>query len=361
MHRSEYDPNWPNHYEKERLRLATTLGMLLDGGLIESIAHVGATSVSDLAGRPCIDIALTALPFPLEEARRTQLNELGYHPVGADDSQTEARFLHQNGGFQLWICQAGMTPWYDHVLLRDYLRSSEEARFAYDAARQNAKELDAVKEEILPKMLADAHQWWIETVDFAPVKAVQEELAGFDHPWYISSGWAVDLYLGEVTRHHHDVDVVVPRDAQLALQSFLTERGWRWLTPLKGMLEPWPPHMRIELPRHQVHAHRVHTHRDSEFMDCLLTDFRAGCWSFRRDPRILRSMEQASLTTEGGIHYLAPELVLLFKAKSAKNNERPKDQDDFEKLYPQLDTERRAWLRWALIASDVKHPWIELL
>ena len=113
--------------------------------------------------------------------------------------------------------------------------------------------------------------------------------------------------------------------------------------------------MRLELPRHQVHAHR-----EDEFIDILLTDM-DGVWKYRREPGIVRSLDKISLKTESGIPYLAPELVLLFKSRNTSNQERAKDQSDFENVLPQLDAERRAWLRWALIATSPGHVWIERL
>jgi hypothetical protein len=70
-----------------------------------------------------------------------------------------------------------------------------------------------------------------------------------------------------------------------------------------------------------------------------------------------------SLRAESGIPFLAPELVLLFKSKntSATQTDRSKDQLDFERVCPHLDPERRAWLRWALLATDPAHPWIDRL
>jgi hypothetical protein len=159
-----------------------------------------------------------------------------------------------------------------------------------------------------------------------------------------------------VSRVHHDVDVVIPRLDQLALQHYMTGQGWRFMTPLKGRLEPWPLHMRLELPRHQVHAHR-----DGAFIDFLLSDIEAGVWRYRRDPTIIQTIERASLATDAGIPFLAPELVLLFKSKNTSDQERDKDQADFEKVQPHLEPERRAWLRWALLATDPTHPWLAQL
>ncbi len=114
--------------------------------------------------------------------------------------------------------------------------------------------------------------------------------------------------------------------------------------------------MRLESPRHQVHAHR-----DGQFIDFLLTDMTSDLWRYRRNPIIIRHMEQVAMCTSEGIPYLAPEVVLLFKSKNTGVRERAQDQADFEHVYRHLDAEARAWLRWALIASDPEHPWIELL
>jgi hypothetical protein len=68
-----------------------------------------------------------------------------------------------------------------------------------------------------------------------------------------------------------------------------------------------------------------------------------------------------SLKNAEGIPLLAPELVLLFKSQNTSGKDRDKDQDDFHRIYPLLEAERRAWLRWALVASAPAHPWIEAL
>jgi len=67
------------------------------------------------------------------------------------------------------------------------------------------------------------------------------------------------------------------------------------------------------------------------------------------------------LCSDERIPFLAPELVLLFKSKNTSGKERSKDQADFEEVYIRLEPERRAWLRWALIAVDPSNPWIERL
>jgi hypothetical protein len=252
--------------------------------------------------------------------------------------------------------------WTDYVLVREYLRHDEATRQVLSARKQawdgdtESSGYHEAKRQWLNQLLGDAHRSWIERERFAPLHRVVEELRGFRSPWHICGGWALDVFLSRVTRVHHDVDVAVSRADQLALQQHLTARGWKLLTPLEGRLQPWPMHMRLELPRHQVHAHRR-----GAFIDFLLADLDGGVWRYRREPAIIRDMGRAGLLSDEGIPFLAPELVLLFKSKNTSGKERSKDQADFEEVFLRLEPERRAWLRWALLAVDPSHPWIERL
>ena len=92
-----------------------------------------------------------------------------------------------------------------------------------------------------------------------------------------------------------------------------------------------------------------------------MIDIAHDVWHYRRDPSVLRPAERIGLRAENGLPFLAPELVLLFKSKNTSDRERPKDQVDFERVVDHLDAERRAWLRWALLASDPGHAWIPRL
>ena len=72
-------------------------------------------------------------------------------------------------------------------------------------------------------------------------------------------------------------------------------------------------------------------------------------------------MDRLTLRSDSGIPFMAPEMALLFKSKLGENGMRPKDHADFLAVRDSLNTERRAWLRWALIATYENHPWIEML
>lgn len=348
---SEYQRR-KEQFESERVRLVTALGKITDGRIIEAIEHIGATSVPDMYGSPCIDIGLAVWPFPLEGDLKSRLEALGYQPVSGHQEEPDQRFRHESGAFQLYFFESGTLGWYDMLAVRDYLRADDTAR---ERVSLQKRETGLTTSELFTQVLPAAHQWWIEHYGFGPVEAVVRELKDASFPWYISAGWALDLFLGRVTRMHHDVDVVIPYSAQMELRQHLTERKWILITPFEKRLEIWPPHMQLQLPRHQVHAYR-----DNDFIDFLLTDI-DGVWRYRREPFVLRSMERMGLKTESGISYLAPELALLFKSKNTSDRERPKDELDFEKVLPHLELERRAWLRWALIATHPDHPWIPQL
>ncbi len=59
------------------------------------------------------------------------------------------------------------------------------------------------------------------------------------------------------------------------------------------------------------------------------------------------------LSTQG-IPFLAPDIQLLYKAKHV----RPKDQKDFERVLPLLDSKQRGWLAEQLRRFHPDGPWI---
>jgi GrpB-like predicted nucleotidyltransferase (UPF0157 family) len=354
---------WRELYTGERERLLSdrcgprALGSVLDGGIVEAIEQIGATSVPGLPAQPCVDIGLAVVPFPPTSIHIDALNALGYAPIPRKEGAPDQRFRHRTQPVQLLLVEAGSNRWTDSLIMRDFLRHDLSACREYTASKllwATGEDYETLKADYFPTLLAQAQRWWIDHHGFGPVEAVAQELADFPHPWYISSGWALDLLIGQVTRVHHDVDVVIARAHQLDLQAYMRQRGWRFVTPLDGRLEPWPWHMRLERPRHQVHAHR-----EGSFIDFLLTDMDHGVWRYRREPTIVQTVERIGLQSEQAIPFLAPELVLLFKSRNAGNQDRPQDQADFERVLPHLSAARRSWLRWALLELTPPHPWIK--
>ena len=52
MQRTTDDNHWKEQYAREHERLIAALGEITDGGIVERMEHVGATSVPGLPGQP---------------------------------------------------------------------------------------------------------------------------------------------------------------------------------------------------------------------------------------------------------------------------------------------------------------------
>ncbi len=86
----------------------------------------------------------------------------------------------------------------------------------------------------------------------------------------------------------------------------------------------------------------------------MLDDAEDGDWVFRRDPRIRLPLDRLGRVSGDGVPYLAPEVQLLYKARSR----RPKDEQDFAAALPVLGADRRAWLTETItLAEGAGHPW----
>jgi hypothetical protein len=188
---------------------------------------------------------------------------------------------------------------------------------------------------------------------FARVTEVAAFLADFPRPWFISGGWAIDLFLNRVTRDHEDVDIAIFRRDQRDLRTYLAD--WTLEKVAERRREPWREGEWLNLPVHEIHARRAgETPGEIEF---LLNEAADDHWVFRRDTRVQRPISRATMRTASGIPFLAPVIVLLYKAKDPT----AKDEADFQRVRPRLRFTRRLWLRGALETCYPGHPWLARL
>lgn len=193
--------------------------------------------------------------------------------------------------------------------------------------------------------------------DHEPViLAVRRLLAGYPGVWAVCGGWAIDLFLGHATRLHEDVDVAVARADQAALQRHFVDAGWMLHIAHQGQLTPWQQGEWVELPRHSIWATKKDYQPD--LIELLLNEIEGNEFCFRRDRSTRLPLEQAILHTAGGTPFLAPELLLLYKAG---HTQLEKNALDFLLLLPHLGDGRRRWLAEALIRLDPAHEWLPLL
>ncbi|MGN9909775.1 nucleotidyltransferase domain-containing protein [Phytohabitans sp. LJ34] len=181
-------------------------------------------------------------------------------------------------------------------------------------------------------------------------RVLAARMDGFAAPWYVAGGWAVDLFLGEQTRPHEDLEIAVPAGDFTAVAERFPECGFA--VPRDGAVWPLSDE---ELRRgHQTWAweRAAGVWR----FDVFREERDGDGWVCRRDARIRLPYAEVIRHDPDGIPYLAPEIVLLFKAKGA----RDKDVADLERVLPRLGGERRRWLADTLALVHPGHPWAGL-
>ncbi|MFE2407765.1 nucleotidyltransferase domain-containing protein [Kitasatospora sp. NPDC059408] len=181
---------------------------------------------------------------------------------------------------------------------------------------------------------------------------VAERLHGVAAPWCVAAGWALDLFRGTQTRAHGDLEIAVPAAGFPEIR----DRFPAYAFDAVGSGRVWPAAGAEALAAtHQTWM------RDPASGRFLLDVFRephdGRSWICRRDESLRLPYEAVIERTAGGIPYMAPELVLLFKAKAA----RPKDRADFDGVLPLLDRARRDALGGWLERVHAGHPWLERL
>jgi Aminoglycoside-2''-adenylyltransferase len=185
-----------------------------------------------------------------------------------------------------------------------------------------------------------------------PVK-VAALMQHFTRPWFIAGGWAIDLYLGRVTRAHADIEVAILRKDQGALRDYLQD--WQWQKIINGAFADWPSTEWLALPVFELYC-RNETAVPAQ-LEILLNESHGDTWVFRRNANVTRALAQCWLTTATNIKYLAPEIVLLYKSKAP----RAKDEQDFAAVVERLEPERRTWLRAAIATCAPGHHWLNRL
>jgi hypothetical protein len=191
-------------------------------------------------------------------------------------------------------------------------------------------------------------------------RGVRDQLASrlqaLEVPWAVAAGWAIDLFLGGQPRAHDDLEIVVDRASFAAVRAALPELIWFGAGGLEGEAgRVW----RLDSAPAELHQTWGWDPKKERWrLDVFREPWDGPTWVCRRDLSIRRPVADAIDRDLGGIPYLAPEIVLLFKAKHA---EREKDAADFARALPMLEADRRWWLADALRIVHPGHHWITLV
>lgn len=176
-----------------------------------------------------------------------------------------------------------------------------------------------------------------------------ERLAGVRTPWCVAAGWAVDLFLGEQTREHEDLEIAVPEAGFAEIRQALP--GLTFHVAGAGRL--WPLDNRDAFSR-LFQTWALDPATDAYRLDVFRDPHDGDTWVCRRDETLRMPYPDLVRYTADGIPYQRPGVVLLFKAKHS----RDKDEADFGKVLPLLDAGERQWLRDALTRVHPDHRWL---
>jgi hypothetical protein len=156
--------------------------------------------------------------------------------------------------------------------------------------------------------------------------------------------------VGGRERHHTAIEIVIDPSSLATVRTAL--QALEWFGVGSGQISP------IDDSPHALGQTWGWDKRHGCWrVDVIRESWDGDSWVYRRDTAVRLPLAEAIERTVDGIPYLVPQIVLLFKAKTP----REKDESDFERLLPLLDSARRSWLADALRAAHPGHSWLPLL
>lgn len=129
---ADYDPAWPELFEREARRIRGALG-----DRVRLLEHVGSTSVPGLPAKPIIDILLVVPDSADEPAYVPDLEAAGYRLVIREPDWHEHRvFKGPDTNVNLHVLTVG-SPEAERILaFRDWLRTHDEDRALYERTKR---------------------------------------------------------------------------------------------------------------------------------------------------------------------------------------------------------------------------------
>ncbi len=178
-----FNPEWRNQFEMAKELLVAKLD-----DVIQSIEHIGSTSIEGLGAKNRIDIQLGVIEISQEicDLINERLEGLGFHraflskdhlPPGEFEAKGWEK-IYLQGFTDLWPFRANIhirkikAKNYRYALLfRDYLRANKEAAMAYERVKKNlSKYLPndreaycEIKDPVCDLIMLNANKWAIES------------------------------------------------------------------------------------------------------------------------------------------------------------------------------------------------------
>src|SRR5688572_4441822 len=140
-------------------------------------------------------------------------------------------------------------------------------------------------------------------IPYSP-REIQSLLADAPFQWWITGGWALDLFLHEQTRPHFDIDVAIARHDQSAAQLYFD--GWDFWSTMRSesgniVLRCWETReiLGTEFPG-------VWGRESSDApwrFEFLLQEINEDLWTFRYSALVQHPLRNIGAFTRNGIPY----------------------------------------------------------
>jgi hypothetical protein len=210
-----------------------------------------------------------------------------------------------------------------------------------------------------------------------PVANIANVMSSYGPPWALCGGWAVDAWLGKLTREHGDVDIVIFDQTPL----FKHLSDWQLIghdeTQKDVGADLWdgrrlvpPAHLHGRAPedcgtlpeRFDESGMRVLFAEDGFWLDIQICERSGSDWVLEGGGGdITIPLAQCIRQSGWGVPTTTPEVILFHKATmypGTKNYLRPRDEADLHALLPHVSDGEREWLRETISQVQPGHPWL---
>jgi GrpB-like predicted nucleotidyltransferase (UPF0157 family) len=164
---TDYNPAWPEAFEREAAALRSVFGELL-----VAIHHIGSTAVPGLKAKPVIDIMPIVTDISAVDALVEQMSTLSYATRGEGGIPGRRYFFREIGEIRTHnvhvFAESNTDSIERHLAVRDYLRQHPDQAAAYgvlkaDLAQRVNHDIDAYmdgKDEFVQRLQAAALKWY---------------------------------------------------------------------------------------------------------------------------------------------------------------------------------------------------------
>jgi len=178
---------------------------------------------------------------------------------------------------------------------------------------------------------------------------LSEHLSGLKVEWHLCGGFAIDAYLGKVTRKHKDVDITVSFKDMMECIRYLKLKGWEIDAPVgnQRLVTVVYALQNSELYFDNIWCYKeganfIKTEKidgvfkyakfvsreqtELDFIEVLFNKIENGVFYYKRNYNITREVHKAFIK-KAEISILAPEIILLYKSRNSENSDYQYDYD----------------------------------